>query len=101
MEYAERNILTRSSAGIELLKDKIEGSVIAIRNATTSLIQLLSIIKSTGIRPTCVVGVPVGFVDAAESKELLMAADLPLITTKDNRGGNPIAVAIINALICL
>jgi len=93
--------LTRSAAAFELLADKIEGTVVAIGNAPTALVHLLTVIRRTGARPACIVGVPVGFIGAAESKELLMASDIPYISLKGNRGGTPVAVAAVNALGCL
>jgi precorrin-8X/cobalt-precorrin-8 methylmutase len=100
-EYAREKGLTRSAAGMELLAGKIDGSVVAIGNAPTALVHLLSVMKGTDARPACVVGVPVGFVGAAESKELLMASDIPHISITGNRGGSPIAVAAVNAMGCL
>jgi precorrin-8X/cobalt-precorrin-8 methylmutase len=93
--------LTRSAAAFELLAAKIEGTVVAIGNAPTALVHLLTVIRRTGARPACIVGVPVGFVGAAESKELLMASDIPYISLKGNRGGTPVAVAAVNAMGCL
>ncbi|MFP4418667.1 MAG: precorrin-8X methylmutase [Chitinispirillaceae bacterium] len=93
--------LTRSAAAFELLAARIEGTVVAIGNAPTALVHLLTIIRRTGVRPACIVGVPVGFIGAAESKELLMASDIPHISLKGNRGGTPVAVAAVNALGCL
>lgn len=100
-EISEENGLTRSAAGFELLAENIEGTVIAIGNAPTALVHLLSIMRRTDVRPACIVGVPVGFVGAAESKELLMNSDIPFISIKGNRGGTPIAVAAVNAIGCL
>jgi precorrin-8X/cobalt-precorrin-8 methylmutase len=97
-EYAAEKGLTRSAAAMELLKSKLDGAIIAIGNAPTALVQALSIVKTTGIRPSCIVGVPIGFVGAAESHELLMKSDVPWISIKGNRGGSPIAVAIVNAI---
>ena len=97
-ECAKESGLTRSAAGFELLADRIDGAVVAIGNAPTALVHLLTVIRRTGIRPACIVGVPVGFVGAAESKELLMATDIPHISMKGNRGGTPIAVAAVNAM---
>lgn len=97
-ECAAEKGLTRSAAAIELLAEKIEGAIIAVGNAPTALVHLLSVIKRTGVHPACIVGVPVGFVGAAESKELLMATDIPHISIKGNRGGTPIAVAAVNVM---
>jgi precorrin-8X/cobalt-precorrin-8 methylmutase len=101
IECAAEKGLTRSAAAFDLLAEKIEGAIIAIGNAPTALVHLLTVVKRTGARPACIVGVPVGFVGAAESKELLMASDLPYISMKGNRGGSPIAVAAVNAMGCL
>lgn len=98
---AKRLSVTRSAAGIVLLADKLDGAIVAIGNAPTALVQLVALVKKTGISPACVIGVPVGFVGAAESKELLMASDIPCISMKGNRGGTPVAVAAVNALGCL
>jgi len=98
---AKEKGFTRSAAAFELLAARIEGTVVAIGNAPTALVHLLTVIQRTGVRPACIVGVPVGFVGAAESKELLMASDIPHISIKGNRGGTPIAVAAVNALGCL
>jgi precorrin-8X/cobalt-precorrin-8 methylmutase len=97
-ECAAQKGLTRSAAGIELLADRIDGAIVVIGNAPTALVHLLSVAQRTGARPACVVGVPVGFVGAAESKELLMASDLPYVSMKGNRGGTPVAVAAVNAM---
>jgi precorrin-8X/cobalt-precorrin-8 methylmutase len=100
-ECAQKMGITRSAAGIELLANRLDGAVVAIGNAPTALVQLLTIVNRIGVRPACIVGVPVGFVGAAESKELLMASELPYISIKGNRGGTPIAVAAVNAMGCL
>jgi precorrin-8X/cobalt-precorrin-8 methylmutase len=100
-ECAQKKGITRSAAGIELLAERLDGAVAAIGNAPTALVHLLTVINRTGMRPACIVGVPVGFVGAAESKELLMASNLPYICIKGNRGGTPVAVAAVNAMGCL
>ena len=100
-ECAREKGITRSAAGFELLADRLDGAVVAIGNAPTALVQVLSVINRTGVRPACIVGVPVGFIGAAESKELLMASDVPCISNKGNRGGTPVAVAAVNAMGCL
>lgn len=87
----------RKAARLSLL----EGSIVAIGNAPTALLELLDIAASTGVKPALVVGVPVGFVSAAESKQALAASELASIVSQGRKGGSPIAVAIIHALFYL
>lgn len=83
-------------------KGVAEGSDIwLIGNAPTALFELLRLVRDGAPRPALVVGVPVGFVGAAESKEALLASDLPFITCRGRKGGSTIAVAILNALMIL
>jgi precorrin-8X/cobalt-precorrin-8 methylmutase len=92
---------TRSAAAMELLGERIEGAVVAIGNAPTALFRLLEMIELDGIRPAAILGFPVGFVGAAESKEALIAASLgiPYLTLRGRRGGSALAAAAVNALI--
>jgi precorrin-8X/cobalt-precorrin-8 methylmutase len=92
---------TRSAAAMELLGERIEGALVAIGNAPTALFRLLEMIELDGIRPAAILGFPVGFVGAAESKEALIAADLgiPYLTLRGRRGGSALAAAAVNALI--
>jgi precorrin-8X/cobalt-precorrin-8 methylmutase len=92
--------ITRSSAGFLALRKKLPGSVVVIGNAPSALISLCGMIRD-GVRPAVVIGTPVGFVNAAESKELLRAAGIPSISTEGTRGGTPVAVAAINECITL
>jgi precorrin-8X/cobalt-precorrin-8 methylmutase len=75
--------------------------IFLIGNAPTALFELLDLTRAGQVRPSLVVGVPVGFVGAAESKEALLAADLPFITCRGRKGGSAIAAAILNALMIL
>jgi precorrin-8X/cobalt-precorrin-8 methylmutase len=75
--------------------------IFLIGNAPTALFELLELVRSGVARPSLVVGVPVGFVGAAESKEALLASDLPFITCRGRKGGSAIAAAILNALMIL
>ena len=95
----ERDI-TRSSAGFLALEDKIAGAIIIIGNAPSALLVICAMIQR-GIRPAVVIGAPVGFVNAAESKSLLRTLDIPSISTKGSRGGTPVAVAAINECITI
>ncbi|HSQ93488.1 MAG TPA: precorrin-8X methylmutase, partial [Methanoregula sp.] len=92
--------ITRSSAGFLALRDRLPGSVVVIGNAPSALISLCGMIGS-GIRPAVVIGAPVGFVNAAESKDLLRSTGVPSISTEGTRGGTPVAVAAINECITL
>ncbi|HWE30350.1 MAG TPA: precorrin-8X methylmutase, partial [Polyangia bacterium] len=73
----------------------------AVGNAPTALIETARLVKEAGARPALIVGVPVGFVSAAESKEIAMATPVPSIVARGRKGGSTIAVAIIHALLLL
>jgi precorrin-8X/cobalt-precorrin-8 methylmutase len=79
----------------------IDGAVIAVGNAPTALLELLRLVREEGAKPALVVGVPVGFVSAAESKCALSASMIPFIATRGRKGGSTIAVAILHALLYL
>ena len=101
-ERAREKGLTRSEVAIEKgLTENI--GIVAVGNAPTALIKVMQMMEemAENEQPLLVVGVPVGFVNAAESKELLAEKDSPFITSKGRKGGSPVAVAIVNALIRL
>jgi precorrin-8X/cobalt-precorrin-8 methylmutase len=79
----------------------LDGAVIAIGNAPTALLEIARLVRDEGARPALVIGVPVGFVSAAESKEVALALPVPYIVVQGRKGGSPIAVAIIHALLLL
>ncbi|GGX52258.1 precorrin-8X methylmutase [Streptomyces fructofermentans] len=91
---------TRSAAALELWRDRMGGAVVAVGNAPTALFRLLEMIEEGAPRPAAVIGVPVGFVGAVESKEALAAhrSGLDHIVVHGRRGGSAIAAAAINAL---
>jgi precorrin-8X/cobalt-precorrin-8 methylmutase len=89
---------TRSAAALELWRDRLAGSVVAIGNAPTALFRLLEMIEGGAARPAAVLGIPVGFVGAAESKEALAASDLEYLIVRGRRGGSAITAAAVNAL---
>ena len=96
---AERMGTTRSAAALELWRDKLPGSVVAIGNAPTALFRLLELLDEGVGAPAAIIGVPVGFVGAAESKvELAKRAPAPYLVVHGRRGGSAMAVAAINAL---
>ncbi|MEV0085984.1 precorrin-8X methylmutase [Saccharopolyspora sp. NPDC050642] len=91
---------TRSAAALELWRDRLAGSVVAIGNAPTALFRLLEMIEDGAPKPAAVLGLPVGFIGAAESKEALAAhpAGLDHLVVHGRRGGSAMAVAAINAI---
>ncbi|WP_428687139.1 precorrin-8X methylmutase [Roseibium sp.] len=99
-ELAKRLGTTRSAAAVELWRERLEGSVVAIGNAPTALFHLLEMVAAGGPRPALVIGFAVGFVGAAESKEALIANPfgIPYLVVKGRRGGSAMAAAAVNAL---
>ncbi len=92
--------ITRSMVAMRTFGEKLNGAIIAIGNAPTALFEVLNMMKETGIRPALIIGVPVGFVGAAESKDFLAeTSPVPYITVRGNKGGSPIAAATTNALL--
>lgn len=92
--------ITRSMAAMRKFGTRLNGSVVAIGNAPTALFEVLNMINEAQIKPALIIGVPVGFVGAAESKELLhTTAAVPYITVLGNKGGSPIAAASVNAIM--
>jgi len=90
---------TRSAAALELWRDRLDGAIAAIGNAPTALFHLLGMLDEISARPACVIGMPVGFVGATESKEALIAeARVPFITLRGRKGGSAIAAAALNAI---
>ena len=99
-KMAKEKGITRSMAAMRSFGKELDGAVIAIGNAPTALFEVLAMCKEEGIRPALIVGIPVGFVGAAESKDFLMeTSPVPYITVQGNKGGSPIAVATINAIL--
>ena len=97
---AQERGITRSSAGFIALEEKLTGSIVVIGNAPSALLSLCKIIRD-GICPAVIIGTPVGFVNAAESKVVLRSIPVPSITTEGTRGGTPVAVAAMNECITI
>ncbi|HEX6342977.1 precorrin-8X methylmutase [Umezawaea sp.] len=97
---AARLETTRSAAAMELWRDHLEGSVVAIGNAPTSLFRLLEMIEAGAPKPAAVLGIPVGFIGAVESKDALAANELGLeyLVVRGRRGGSAITAAAVNAI---
>ena len=90
---------TRSAAALEFWRDRLDGAIAAIGNAPTALFHLLDMLDKTPARPACIIGMPVGFVGAAESKEALIAdSRVPFITLTGRKGGSAMAAAALNAI---
>jgi precorrin-8X/cobalt-precorrin-8 methylmutase len=95
-DLSERLGITRSAAGFRLAAEEVgSGAVWVVGNAPTALFELLE----TDTRPALVVGLPVGFVGAAESKDALLRSDLPGVANRGPKGGSAVAAAALNALI--
>jgi len=99
-ELAARLQTTRTAAALELWRDRLDGALVVVGNAPTALFRLLEIVEEGRARPAAVIGVPVGFIGAAESKLALAEhpAALEHVVVRGRRGGSAIAVAAVNAL---
>ncbi len=100
-ETAKKERVTKSIIAIRKASKILNGAVVAVGNAPTALFELCRLIEEEDIKPALVVGIPVGFVGAAESKEELMKSGIPYISNKGNRGGSSTAAAIVNGLVYL
>ena len=90
---------TRSAAALDLWRDRLDGALVAIGNAPTALFRLLEFIEAGAPMPAAIIGMPVGFVGAAESKEALAAyGRVPFLIVKGRKGGSAMAAAAVNAL---
>ena len=99
-EMSRERGITRTSAGMLALGKELNGSIVVIGNAPSCLLSLCEL-HQQGITPALVIGCPVGFVNAAESKEELRKIDIPSISTEGTRGGTPVAVATMNEIITM
>jgi cobyrinic acid a,c-diamide synthase len=100
-ELARQHGITRSAAGILALADQIDGAVVAIGNAPTALLAILDLAADSQAQPATIIGMPVGFVAAEESKAHLLVAGLPAVTIEGTRGGSGLAAAAVNYLLRL
>ena len=99
-EFAKREDITRSMAAMRIFGKRLDGEIIAIGNAPTALFEVLRLVKEENIRPAVIIGVPVGFVGAAEAKaQLAEQNEIPFITVAGTKGGSSIAVAAVNAIL--
>jgi precorrin-8X/cobalt-precorrin-8 methylmutase len=98
IEEAKRLNTTRAIVSMRKAVREAEGGIFAIGNAPTALLELIRLVKEGEARPGLIIGMPVGFVSAAESKEELAKLDVPFITNRGRKGGSPVTVAAVNAL---
>jgi len=89
---------TRALAAVDMACDQMKDGIYVVGNAPTALLRLIELIREKKASPALVIGFPVGFVNAAESKQALMGLDFPYITNKGRKGGSNIAASIVNAL---
>ncbi len=97
-EIAEKTGITKTSAGFIALEKELNDAIIAIGNAPSAALAVCKMIER-GLKPALFVATPVGFVNAAESKERVRSLNVPSITCIGTRGGTPVAVAIVNELV--
>ncbi|MCZ2830007.1 precorrin-8X methylmutase [Modestobacter sp. VKM Ac-2986] len=97
-ELARELGTTRTAAAMHLWGDRLDGAVVAIGNAPTALFHLLEMVRDGAPRPAAVVGIPVGFIGAVESKDALAEADLEFLVVRGRRGGSAITAAAVNAI---
>ncbi|MHC4873597.1 MAG: precorrin-8X methylmutase [Planctomycetota bacterium] len=95
---AKENNSTRAAEAVSFAKDKINNAIFVVGNAPTAIWRLLELYDNKEVEPALVVGTPVGFVGAAESKKALIESGIRYISNTDSRGGSPIAAAAVNAL---
>ncbi len=89
---------TRALAAVDLAADRLDKGIYVVGNAPTALLRLIQLVQEGRTDPALVIGLPVGFVNAAESKQALMALDIPYITNAGRKGGSNVAAAVVNAL---
>jgi len=98
VEQAKKLNKTRAQTSMRMAASEMNNGVVAIGNAPTALLEVIQMIREKETQPALVIGIPVGFVCAVESKEELQTLDTPYITNQGRKGGSPCASAIINAL---
>ncbi len=100
-ERARDENKTKSQVSMRMAKSDIDGGIVVIGNAPTALLEIIQMVKENVVKPALVIGMPVGFVSATESKDELRSTDVPHITNRGRKGGSPSAAAIVNALFKL
>jgi len=98
MQQAQKENKTRSQMSMRIASPEIDGGIVVIGNAPTALLEVIQMIKENVVKPALIIGMPVGFISASESKAELCKIDVPFITNKGRKGGSSSAAAIVNAL---
>ena len=98
MEAAKEAGKTRAQMSMRIAKEDMNGGIVVVGNAPTALLEVMGMIREGITKPALVIGIPVGFVSAVESKDELSKTDIPFITNQGRKGGSPCASAIVNAL---
>jgi len=98
IETAKKENKTRAQMSMRVAKEDMNDGIVVIGNAPTALLEVMEMIKEGITKPALVIGIPVGFVSAVESKDELAKMDIPFITNQGRKGGSPCASAIVNAL---
>jgi precorrin-8X/cobalt-precorrin-8 methylmutase len=98
---ASQSGATRAKVAVDAVIDQMAGGIYAVGNAPTALLRLIELIQQGRACPALVIGLPVGFVNAAESKAVLLEVDIPYITNVGRKGGSNVAASVVNALIIL
>ena len=101
IERARLEGITRAKAAVDVAVSELKPDIWVVGNAPTALIRLVEHVDNGAAKPALVVGMPVGFVNAAESKELLMSRDIPWISVRGRKGGSALAASVINAMAVL
>ena len=98
MEAAKEAGKTRAQMSMRIAKEDMNGGIVVVGNAPTALLEVMEMVREGITKPALVIGIPVGFVSAVESKNELSKTDIPFITNQGRKGGSPCASAIVNAL---
>jgi precorrin-8X/cobalt-precorrin-8 methylmutase len=101
LEKAKSNGTTRAKAAVDIAVNDMRDGIYVVGNAPTALLRLIELINAGKVRPALIIGLPVGFVNAAESKAALLEMDYPYISNIGRKGGSNLAASVVNALIIL
>jgi len=100
-KYSRDNNLTRSQVAMDMSSSQIQNGIVVIGNAPTALFQVISMFREKRVKPALIIGIPVGFISALESKKELLRTPVPSISNIGRKGGSSAASSIINALMLI